>query len=271
MSTETTEILGAELPGSEGSADKVTRYNEALNAVFESAIAGRLAKSVAGSSNVTLSDAEGRNAIMEFTGAITANISVLLRAPGGTPAGYSSRVFIVYNNTTGAFTLTVKTTAAGSTGIAVTQGKVAILFHNGTNVSEITESGATKGAAFSNGSDSAVAASTTTYNTIAFNSFSTTEALRQAVAPYAQTIRNFRLATGSAQPASGSLVVTLRKNGVDTAVTFTIAAGAAAGTYGDLTHSASFAASDLISWSIVNNATGTSATIRGISMEIDAP
>ncbi len=87
-------------------------------------VVGRLAKSVAGGVNVTLSAAEARNQILEFTGALTANINVILPAVPG--------LWWVFNNTTGAFTLTVKT--AAGVGVAVTQGLRTLLIGDGTNI-----------------------------------------------------------------------------------------------------------------------------------------
>lgn len=101
---------------------------------FDAAVAGRLSKSVAGSADVTLSTTEARNAIYEFTGALTGNVNVIV--PN------KNRKFIVYNNTSGAFTLTIKT--AAGTGIAVTQGTRVWLYCDSTNVVSVaTTSGAT--------------------------------------------------------------------------------------------------------------------------------
>lgn len=91
---------------------------------FDAAVAGRLSKSVAGSSNVTLTTTEARNAILEFTGVLTGSINVIVPT--------KARKYIVYNNTSGAFTLTVKT--SGGTGIAVTQGTRSWLYCDATNV-----------------------------------------------------------------------------------------------------------------------------------------
>jgi hypothetical protein len=91
---------------------------------FDSAVAGRLSKSVAGSSDVTLTTTEARNAILELTGTLTGNINVIV--PN------KNRKYLVYNATSGAFTLTVKT--AAGTGIAVTQGARAWLYCDATNV-----------------------------------------------------------------------------------------------------------------------------------------
>jgi len=85
---------------------------------------GRLSKSVAGGSDVTLTAAEARNEILEFTGALTANINVIVPTVADQ--------WTVYNNTTGAFTLKVKT--AAGTGIFVLQGRRTLLYGDGTNV-----------------------------------------------------------------------------------------------------------------------------------------
>jgi len=81
-------------------------------------------KSVAGSSNVTLTTTEASNIIQSYTGILTGNISVIV------PTAVA--IYFVGNGTTGAFTLTVKT--ATGTGIQVTQGKKTILHCDGTNV-----------------------------------------------------------------------------------------------------------------------------------------
>lgn len=103
-------------------ASTITSYNDQRLTAYR--MAGRLSKSVAGSSDVTLTAAESRNEILEFTGAITANINVIV------PTVASQ--WTVFNNTTGAFTLTVKN--AAGTGVAVKQGKRALLYDDGTNV-----------------------------------------------------------------------------------------------------------------------------------------
>lgn len=91
----------------------------------QSTIGGRLSKSVAGNTNVTLTAVEAGNAILEFTGALTGNIAVIVPTS-------PTRSWIVKNSTSGAFTLTVKT-AAGS-GVVVTQGKTGAVYTDGTNV-----------------------------------------------------------------------------------------------------------------------------------------
>ncbi len=117
-----------------------------------------------------------------------------------------------------------------------------------------------------NGSGVSVSAGSTVYGTFAVvgnnttgPTFQATESLRQMLAPAAATLRNFYVRTGTAQPGDGSLVVTVRVNGADTGLTITVAAGAGAGTFSDTTHTASVAAGDLISFSVVNNSPTTGA------------
>jgi hypothetical protein len=88
---------------------------------------GYATKSVAGAIDVTLTDYESTWAVLELTGAITASINVIVPT--------TKNQIAVYNNTSGAFTVTVKTTAG--TGITVPQGQTALLQCDGTNVIDL--------------------------------------------------------------------------------------------------------------------------------------
>lgn len=92
------------------------------------AVNGRLLKSVGGAADVTLTTTEAQNAMMEFFGALTGNISVKI------PLASAPRLISVKNATTGDYTLAVKGTGGGSTGITIPQGYTTILYHDGTNV-----------------------------------------------------------------------------------------------------------------------------------------
>jgi hypothetical protein len=81
---------------------------------------GRLSKSVAGSSNVTITDAEARNFQHTLTGTLTGSIDYIVPNKGS--------FYSIYNNSSGAFTITVK--PAGGTGLVVEQGTRAFLFAN---------------------------------------------------------------------------------------------------------------------------------------------
>jgi hypothetical protein len=129
------DILGLDLPTSEGSTAKVSQYNTALGGVVEAVIAGYLQLPATSSTNIVLSSDQGRNAFLELTGTLTANVTVFLRVPAAASnAGYSSRRLLIFNNTSGAFTITIKTTASGSTGKTIQQGAVVEVVHNNTNV-----------------------------------------------------------------------------------------------------------------------------------------
>jgi microcystin-dependent protein len=73
----------------------------------------------------TLTDAEALPAALVFTGTLSSNQIVVL--PN------HSRIWIVFNSTSGAFTLTLKAAGAGTT-IAVAQGTNRIFISDGTNV-----------------------------------------------------------------------------------------------------------------------------------------
>ncbi len=129
---------GQQVTITSGSGSVVVPYNS-MQLVYSSAssvtgLGARpqttlLSLSVAGGTNVTLTDAQGANRILQFTGALTGNINVVL------PSAIVDE-WTVFNNTTGAFTLTVKT--SGGTGIAVGQGKRCILYCDGINVVRAT-------------------------------------------------------------------------------------------------------------------------------------
>lgn len=84
-----------------------------------------LSKSVAGGAGTTvLTQDEQRRHVLEFTGALTGNRILEVDA---TPWQW-----VVYNNTSGAFTVTVRVT--GQTGVVVPQGRRALLACDGVDV-----------------------------------------------------------------------------------------------------------------------------------------
>ena len=86
--------------------------------------------------------------------------------------------------------------------------------------------------------------------------------------PTACTFSNFYFRIYSAQGATGSLVATLQKNAVDTALTITIAAGSAAGNFSDTTNSVTFAAGDTWQIKTVQSATSGSTSAAGYSFKL---
>lgn len=113
------------------------------------------------------------------------------------------------------------------------------------------------------------AAGTTAYAPIGgTTNYNATERNRQTVIGRPCKIANLSIITGTSQPASGSLVFTLRKNGVDTSLVVTVSANDPAGNYGDNTHSVTVVAGDLISLKSVNNASGNSAELTAWSFRV---
>jgi len=101
--------------------------------LIDSAIGGTFSLSVAGNSNVTLTANSGaadqaRNAAFIFTGALTGDITVFW------PVSPRGGVFSVYNNTSGAHTLTCAVTGTPGTTVAVPQGGTLTLVSDGTNI-----------------------------------------------------------------------------------------------------------------------------------------
>jgi hypothetical protein len=91
------------------------------------------------------------------------------------------------------------------------------------------------------------------------------------IAPVAFTLSNmYTVHYTSTQPASGAQVLTVRKNGVDTALSITIAAGSAPTTtpYSDLTNSVSFAVGDRMTIKRQNLATAAGGAVSGISLKL---
>lgn len=124
------------VPGDPSTADVWGTTENTARSQVDSAVGGLLTLSVAGSSDVTLTNTQGAvnqstYGMMKFTGLLTGNIDVFM------PNGFT-RKFKVWNATTGAFTLTMAVTdgmggAAGTT-VAVTQDSIADLISDGTNI-----------------------------------------------------------------------------------------------------------------------------------------
>jgi len=79
--------------------------------------------------NGALSD--GKNAVLELTGTITGNVDVTIPSDS---TGPDEKVYVIKNNTSGAFTVTVK--VAGQTGVtfSATDKGTKLLYLNGTDV-----------------------------------------------------------------------------------------------------------------------------------------
>ena len=113
-----------------------------------------------------------------------------------------------------------------------------------------------------------VGSSATVFGTLTGGTLSGTENARITLIPQACTISRMYFVTATTQPASGSLVLTLRKNNADTALVITIAAGSVANFFNDTTNSVSFNAGQYASIKFQNNATATSAQAGGIAVMV---
>ncbi len=98
----------------------------------------------------------------------------------------------------------------------------------------------------------------------------TTEANVQQVVPFAATFRNLYVNFVPNLGSGTNVIVTIRKNAADTAVTFSLNGTGAAVIGSDTTHSASFAAADLITISFLGNNPSAFNQNACISVEMDA-
>tara|TARA_R100001440_G_scaffold25004_5_gene40563 strand:- start:266 stop:1369 length:1104 start_codon:yes stop_codon:yes gene_type:complete len=107
-----------------------TRTNNNLD-VLDAFGGGYIAKSVAGSANITLSTAdadptaESSNKVIELTGALTGDIVVFVPATEGE--------YVFFNNTTGSQTLTIAATGHTANGIQIAQGAYSHIYNDGSS------------------------------------------------------------------------------------------------------------------------------------------
>ena len=94
-----------------------TNWNTPLNANFDAlntAAGGALSVAIT-TTNVTLTTSQAQNAVIVLSGTLTGNRVLFL------PNGVTG-VWTIYNGTSGAFTVTVRSDGGGATGTVVTQG-----------------------------------------------------------------------------------------------------------------------------------------------------
>ena len=111
--------------------------------ILEQAIGGYDAIGVTSGATLVFSNgvlSNGKNQILKLTGTITSNVDVVVPDSGSGTA--PEKTYIVENATTGAFTVTFKTTSGtGVTWSATDKGKK-ILYSDGTNIEEgVTSTG----------------------------------------------------------------------------------------------------------------------------------
>jgi len=137
MSAYTTRLKLEKQVSGENSGNWGNLVNYVLNRI-DSTVRGYVAVNVAGSANVTLvsntsttnttegADDQVHNKVIELTGALGAAIHVFTDAVEGE--------YIIYNNTSGAYSLTFGNTGHAANGIAITQGNRAIVYTDGSTI-----------------------------------------------------------------------------------------------------------------------------------------
>lgn len=100
-----------------------TLLNTSLG-IIDRNLGGELVKAVGGNTDVTLNSTEAQNLVYALTGILTGNVNVLWPATIG--------LYLVSNQTTGSFALTLKSTVPGGT-VTIPRGGFAIIYSDGTN------------------------------------------------------------------------------------------------------------------------------------------
>jgi hypothetical protein len=123
--TSSLRLRDQETGGNDGQWGTYTDTNFAL---VEESVSGVLSKSVAGSADVTLTSTnftsdESRHAVLEFTGALTGNINVIIPNV--------QKTYFLYNNTSGSYTLSIKTSSG--TAVQIPQGSKEYVYCDGGN------------------------------------------------------------------------------------------------------------------------------------------
>ena len=127
------------------SGENSGNWGNLVNYVFnrvDCSVKGYQAADVAGNANVTLSSANSttntddsatddqvHNAILEFTGALTANIHVFTDAV--------ESKYTLFNNTSGSYTLTFANTGHAANGVALKQGTKTLVYTTGSTLYDV--------------------------------------------------------------------------------------------------------------------------------------
>lgn len=129
----------------QASGENSGTWGNLVNYVFnrvDASVSGYQAVSVAGSANVTLTsnnstsntdddatDDQVHNKVLEFTGALGADIHVFTDAV--------EQNYILFNNTTGSQTLTFANTGHAANGVALKQGAKTMVYSDGSSITDV--------------------------------------------------------------------------------------------------------------------------------------
>ena len=137
MSAYTTRLKLEKQVSGENSGNWGNLVNYVFNRI-DSTVRGYVSVNVAGSANVTLvsntsttnttegADDQVHNKVIELTGALGAAINVFTDAVEGE--------YIIYNNTSGAYSLTFANTGHAANGVAISQGSRALIYSDGSTI-----------------------------------------------------------------------------------------------------------------------------------------
>lgn len=173
--------------------------------------------------------------------------------------------------------ITIKKVAGGiTTDLAdndIRSGQLAFVCYDGTNMQLQSilgnaPSGSDSGFAFVGGGQEPLGAGITAYRGTVQHSFQAASYVSWS-APANCTARNLRVRTVTAQPGDNTMVVTLYNSTTlaTTALTLTIAAGAAAGLFSNTSDTVSITAGDSLALQFVNNSSSSSAALHSWSIQ----
>ena len=117
---------GYSLPTVAGDLNQWGVFLNQGTSIMDNNMGGQAFVNVAGAADVTATAANAQNLVQSLTGVLTGDISYRLPNVGS--------FYIINNATTGAYTLTIKTTAGGSNGVIVPQGTQLAVYSRGGNV-----------------------------------------------------------------------------------------------------------------------------------------
>ena len=110
-----------------------TLLNNGVMSQLDLILGATQAKSIT-SADVNLSQAEWNNCAIALSGTLTGDHALILPLNPNSATVAVGGLFVVSNQTSGAYNVTVKTAASGSTGVIVPQGVRTWLYSDGTNV-----------------------------------------------------------------------------------------------------------------------------------------
>ena len=101
--------------------------------VVDKALGSSISKTFS-NADITLTISEAQNQQIIATGTLSANVNIIIPFQNGSSTTAVGGNWIVYNNTTGAFTVSIVTQVGGSTGVTIPQGYRAEVYSDTSNM-----------------------------------------------------------------------------------------------------------------------------------------